>query len=38
MGSGFNPLVAETFPLDQIFEAHRYLEPNQQVAKVVIKV
>jgi NADPH:quinone reductase-like Zn-dependent oxidoreductase len=32
------PLIAKTFPLDQIVEAHRYLESNQQVGRVVITV
>jgi NADPH:quinone reductase-like Zn-dependent oxidoreductase len=32
------PLVAKTFPLEQIVEAHRYLESNQQVGKVVVTV
>jgi NADPH:quinone reductase-like Zn-dependent oxidoreductase len=31
----FNPVVARTFPLEQIVEAHRYLESNQQIGKVV---
>lgn len=34
----FKPVVAKTFPLDQIVEAHRYLESNQQVGKVVVTV
>ena len=35
-----NPLalIARTFPLSQIVEAHRYLESNQQVGKVVVTV
>ena len=28
----FKPLVARTFPLEQIVEAHRFLESNQQIA------
>jgi NADPH:quinone reductase-like Zn-dependent oxidoreductase len=32
------PIVARTFPLDQIVEAHRYLESNQQIGKVVVTV
>lgn len=32
------PLVAKTFPLDQIVEAHRYMESNQQVGKIVVMV
>jgi NADPH:quinone reductase-like Zn-dependent oxidoreductase len=34
----FKPLVAKTFPLDQIAEAHRYLESNEQIGKVVVTV
>jgi NADPH:quinone reductase-like Zn-dependent oxidoreductase len=32
------PIVAKTFPLDEIVEAHRYLESNQQIGKVVVTV
>ena len=32
------PVVAKTFPLDQIVEAHRYLESNQQIGKIVVTV
>lgn len=32
------PVIAKTFPLDQIVEAHRYLEANQQVGKIVVTV
>lgn len=32
------PVIAKTFTLDQIVEAHRYLESNQQVGKVVVTV
>jgi NADPH:quinone reductase-like Zn-dependent oxidoreductase len=34
----FKPLVAKTFPLDQIVEAHRFLESNQQIGKIVVTV
>jgi NADPH:quinone reductase-like Zn-dependent oxidoreductase len=34
----FKPLVARTFPLDQIVEAYRYLESNQQIGKIVVTV
>lgn len=30
------PVIARTFPFDQIVEAHRYLEGNQQLGKVVV--
>lgn len=32
------PVVAKTFPLDQIVEAHTYLESNQQFGKIVVTV
>ena len=32
------PIVAKTFPLSQIVEAHRYLESNQQIGKIVVTV
>jgi NADPH:quinone reductase-like Zn-dependent oxidoreductase len=34
----FKPLVARTFPLEEIVEAHRYLESNQQIGKIVVTV
>lgn len=32
------PVVARTFPLSEIVEAHRYLESNQQIGKIVVTV
>ena len=32
------PVIARTFTLGQIVEAHRYLESNQQVGKIVVTV
>jgi NADPH:quinone reductase-like Zn-dependent oxidoreductase len=32
------PVIAKTFPLGQIAEAHRYLESNQQLGKIVVTV
>jgi NADPH:quinone reductase-like Zn-dependent oxidoreductase len=32
------PLIAKTFPLDQIVEAHRFLESNQQIGKIVVTI
>ncbi|WP_129665600.1 zinc-dependent alcohol dehydrogenase family protein [Phytoactinopolyspora endophytica] len=34
----FRPVVDSTFDLDEIVEAHRYLESNSQVGKVVVTV
>ena len=32
------PVIAKTFTLDQIVEAHRYMESNQQIGKIVVTV
>lgn len=32
------PIIAKTFPFEEIVEAHRYLESNQQFGKVVVTV
>ncbi|MGE5755727.1 MAG: zinc-binding dehydrogenase [Planctomycetaceae bacterium] len=32
------PIVARTFPLEEIVEAHRYLESNQQIGKIIVTV
>jgi NADPH:quinone reductase-like Zn-dependent oxidoreductase len=34
----FKPLIARTFTLNEIVEAHRYLESNQQIGKIVVTV
>lgn len=34
----FTPIVAKTFPLDQIADAHRYMESNDQFGKIVVTV
>jgi NADPH:quinone reductase-like Zn-dependent oxidoreductase len=34
----FKPVIAKTFSLEQIVEAHRYLESNQQFGKVIVTV
>src|SRR5262249_40490051 len=34
----FKPRIDKTFPLDQIAEAHRYMESNQQIGKIVVTV
>jgi len=33
-----DPVIDKVFTLDQIVEAHRYLESNQQIGKIVVKV
>jgi NADPH:quinone reductase-like Zn-dependent oxidoreductase len=35
---GLKPIIARTFPLEQIVEAHRYMESNQQFGKIVVTV
>ena len=32
------PIIARTFPLDAIVEAHRYMESNQEIGKIVVTV
>ncbi len=32
------PVIARTFPFDQIVEAHRYLESNEQFGKIVVTI
>jgi NADPH:quinone reductase-like Zn-dependent oxidoreductase len=34
----FKPHIARTFPLAEIVEAHRYLESNEQIGKIVVTV
>ncbi|MBV9488602.1 MAG: zinc-dependent alcohol dehydrogenase family protein [Verrucomicrobia bacterium] len=34
----FKPIIARTFGLDEIVEAHRFLESNQQFGKIVVRV
>ena len=32
------PVIAKTFPLSEIVAAHRYLESNAQIGKIVVTV
>jgi NADPH:quinone reductase-like Zn-dependent oxidoreductase len=32
------PAIAKIFPFEQIVEAHRYLESNQQIGKIVVTI
>lgn len=32
------PIIARTFQFDQIVEAHRFLESNEQFGKIVVTV
>jgi len=34
----FKPRVDRVFPLSQIVEAHRYMESNEQIGKIVVTV
>jgi NADPH:quinone reductase-like Zn-dependent oxidoreductase len=36
--ASLKPVIARSFPLQDIVEAHRYLESNQQIGKVVVTV
>jgi NADPH:quinone reductase-like Zn-dependent oxidoreductase len=37
-GGQLKPVISKTFRLDEIVEAHRYLESNQQLGKIVVTV
>jgi NADPH:quinone reductase-like Zn-dependent oxidoreductase len=32
------PIIAKTFPLDEIVAAHRYMESNEQIGKIIVTV
>ena len=32
------PIIARTFPLEEIVEAHRFMESNQQMGKIVVTI
>jgi len=34
----FKPRIDRVFPFAQIVEAHRYMESNQQIGKIVVTV
>lgn len=36
--SWLTPMIGKAFPFDQIVEAHRYLEGNEQIGKVIVTV
>ena len=38
ISGSFQPVIAKTFPFDQIVEAHRFLESNEQFGKIVVTV
>jgi len=38
LAGAFKPKIAKTFPFEQIADAHRYMESNAQVGKVVVTV
>ncbi|MCF7750590.1 zinc-binding dehydrogenase, partial [Bacillus subtilis subsp. subtilis] len=33
-----SPIIAKVYPLDDIQQAHHYLEANQQVGKIVVTI
>lgn len=38
VSGALKPVIAKTFSLDQIAEAHRYMEGNEQIGKIVVTV
>ena len=36
VAGNFNPKIDKSFPLSQIVEAHRYMEANEQIGKIVV--
>ncbi len=38
LAGGMRPVIARSFPLDAIVEAHRFMESNAQVGKIVVEV
>jgi NADPH:quinone reductase-like Zn-dependent oxidoreductase len=38
MSGSLKPVIAKVFPFDQIVEAHRFLESNQQFGKIIVTV
>jgi NADPH:quinone reductase-like Zn-dependent oxidoreductase len=38
VAGNFKPRIDKTFPLSQIVEAHRYMESNRQIGKIVVTV
>jgi NADPH:quinone reductase-like Zn-dependent oxidoreductase len=38
ISGSLRPVIAKTFPFDQIVEAHRFLESNEQFGKIVVMV
>ncbi|TIX97878.1 MAG: NADPH:quinone reductase, partial [Mesorhizobium sp.] len=38
MSGSLRPVIAKILPFDQIVEAHRFLESNEQFGKIVVMV
>jgi NADPH:quinone reductase-like Zn-dependent oxidoreductase len=38
VSGALRPIIARAFPFDQIVEAHRFLESNEQFGKIVVTV
>jgi NADPH:quinone reductase-like Zn-dependent oxidoreductase len=38
LSGSLQPVIARTFPFDQIVEAHRFMESNEQLGKIVVTV
>ena len=38
VSKNLKPIIARTFPLEEIVQAHRFMESNQQMGKIVVTV
>jgi NADPH:quinone reductase-like Zn-dependent oxidoreductase len=38
LSGSLQPVIARTFPFDQIVEAHRFMESNEQLGKIIVTV
>jgi NADPH:quinone reductase-like Zn-dependent oxidoreductase len=38
LASGARPVIARTFPFEEIVETHRFLKASQQLGKIVVKL
>jgi NADPH:quinone reductase len=37
VSGGLKPLIDRVFPLDEVVDAHRYMESNQQIGKIILQ-
>jgi NADPH:quinone reductase-like Zn-dependent oxidoreductase len=38
VSGALKPIIARTFPLEEIVQAHRFMESNEQLGKIVVTV